>query len=147
MSMTEDGFDLQAFARRTQAVREFVHHREKDGVKFNVRYPSRFERLAIDSRYADDAAAKVRAVVLASVTAWSGVQVKHALPDAKNPSDVLPFGPSTLALLFDEQTVWMIDLWTDIKNRIAARDKAIEESLKNSESASATSDDAPAPVN
>ena len=46
MSMTEDGFDLQAFARRTQAVREFVHHREKDGVKFEVRYPSRFERLA-----------------------------------------------------------------------------------------------------
>ena len=145
MSMTEDGFDLQAFARRTQAVREFCHERS-GGVGFICRYPSRFERLAIDTRHADDSAAQVRAVVLASVTGWTGVTVAHALPEAKNGGDRLPFGPDTLALLFDEQTEWLIDLWQDIKTRIAERDRRIEDALKNSASASASNGDAPAPV-
>ena len=145
MSMTEDGFDLQAFARRTQAVREFRHERP-DGVVFVCRYPSRFERLAIDTRHADDNAAKVRAVVLASVILWTGVTVAHALPEAKNGGDVLPFGPDTLALLFDEQTEWLIDLWQDIKTRIAERDRRIEDALKNSASASVSNGGALAPV-
>lgn len=146
MSMTEDGFDLQAFARRTQAVREFGHERPPDGVSFWCRYPSRFERLAIDTRHADDNAAKVRAVVLASVIGWAGVKVIHALPEAKNGADPLPFGPDTLALLFDERTEWLIDLWQDIKTRIAERDQRIENAVKNSESASASNGGALAPV-
>lgn len=130
-------FDFQELARRTRAAREFVHE-EPGGVRLTVRYPSRYEWAAFDARHGEDRPAHVRAVVLASVVGWEGVQVLHAYPATKVRGMPLPYGEDEKALLFEERVDWMASVWGAVRARVEARDREHEESLKNWQAASGT---------
>jgi len=134
----EAGFDIQDLKRRAEAVREFVHQIPGQGVSFRVRFPSRFERMAIDHRYENDVPALVREVVRLSIQGWQGVRVSHALPEWKQEDAELPFGPDTLELLLDQQPGWLIGIWKDIDTRTKERNARIEAALKNFASGSDT---------
>lgn len=144
--MSDDtAFDLQDLVRRTRSVREF-RHEPAAGVAFLVRFPSRFDAVALDTRHGSDRAALARATVEASVYGWEGVTVRHAFPESKTPDEVLPFAPATLALVLDEQVGWVIGLWDDIRRRMEERAARMEAALKNSASGSGMNADGPAAV-
>ncbi len=140
----DSGFDIQDLKRRAEAVREFVHKIPDAGVAFTVRFPSRFERMAIDYRHEKDVAGLVREVVRVSIQGWQGVRVSHALPEWKQDDTELPFGPDTLELLLDQQTDWLLAVWKDIDTRTKERNARIEAALKNFASGSGTNVAAPA---
>lgn len=138
MQDDDSSLDIQDLQRRARSVREFEHVTDA-GATLRCRYPSRYDWVAFDARHRGDSAAFVRAVVEASVIGWRGVQVRHALADAKHGEQDLPFGEDTLGLVLDQQTGWLVALWQDIRSRKEARDEVIEASLKNSHPTSGAS--------
>lgn len=68
------------------------------------------------------------------VVGWTGVRVRHLMPDvvAADAGSPVPASPDTVALLLDAQPEWADQLGTELLARVRLRNEALAEDAKNS---------------
>lgn len=80
-------------------------------------------------------AAYSRALWLEMVRGWTGVRMRHLVPEAGQ--EPLPFSPEASRLVASERTDWLDAVTTEAEKRLAERRKDFGEDEKNLPSASA----------
>lgn len=133
--MKTENNDLSDLRLRAQRIREFSRTVEA-GVVVHLRHPTRFQAEQIVHAHRGDLPGMLRAVALASIIGWDGVRVRHALPEAKNPEDVLHFCAEAVELILDEQTRWLDVVATSVVEVMAGRQEMMEADRKNLRSGS-----------
>lgn len=130
--------ELDQIERIARASREFTDTFE--GVTVTMRIPTRHEvRLAIAQSPAETPEARLlkaqRAMLIDAVVGWSGVQVKHLVPDVPEDGGV-DHHRSAVEILLDAQPHWA-ERWQELLvNRMAERRSVEESAEKKSLSAS-----------
>lgn len=130
--------DLDQIQRIARASREFSD--THDGVTVTIRIPTRHEvRVALLQSTASTPEAKLldaqRTLLLAAVVAWSGVVVRHLVPDVADDT-LVDHEPLAVQILLDAQPQWT-DRWQDLLvARMAERRRVEETAEKKSVSAS-----------
>lgn len=130
--------ELDQIERIARASREFTD--THDGVTVTIRVPTRHEvRVALLQSVAGTPEAKLleaqRTLLLAAVVSWSGVLVRHLVPDVAEETPV-NHEPLAVQILLDSQPQWA-DRWQDLLvTRMAERRRVEETAEKKSVSAS-----------
>ena len=121
--------DLADLKRQATAAREFSVSVGTPARHITLRTPTEHE-LTLAARRAgmhnatDDVAATLvleRALVCASVVAWSGVTVGDVLPASDQAEQPLAFEAGAVPLLLDAQNDWAQALWVALIERLAER--------------------------
>jgi hypothetical protein len=128
--------ELDYIARKARAARAFDH--QIGPAKFSLLVPTKLESSiafadSLGDRKRRDAASSLRferALLLLAVVGWSGVTVRHVLPEhaVDEPFD---FEPGAAELLLDAQPLWEGELLQALMQRITARQAAEDSAAKN----------------
>jgi hypothetical protein len=128
--------DLDYIARKAKAAREFEHL--VGAVTFRLRAPTKLESSiayadALGDRRRRDAATSLRfhrALVVQAVVGWSGITVRHVLPEHAS-DDAFEFEAGAAEVLFDAQPEWEGELLQALMQRISERQAVEDTAAKN----------------
>lgn len=130
--------ELDQIERIARASREFTD--SHDGVTVTIRIPTRHEtRAALAQSSSATPEGRLveaqRSLLLKAIVAWSGVLVRHLVPDVPEETPV-DHAPLAVQILLDAQPDWA-DRWQDLlAGRMAERRQMEETAEKKSLSAS-----------
>ena len=127
--------ELDDIRRKAAAARQFTH--EVGGASFTLRAPTKIESSVLYTRVAvvdggSDRAAMIRwqrAMLLQAIVGWSGVMLRHVLPDADG--SVMAFEPGAAEVLLDAQPDWEESLTAALLDHLAKRRAVEDTAAKN----------------
>ncbi len=133
--------ELDDLKRRARAARQFqvVVQSGVDGiavVTMQLCVPTRHEASVAYMHSSDGARAITdvrfeRALLLSSIVGWSGVQVRHVLPESPQAGDAIEYDSAAVALVLDAQPAWEDLLLPELLTRLTARNTALDTATKN----------------
>lgn len=133
--------ELEDLQRRALAARQFdvIVDQGVDGIgpiAFTLRVPTRHEASlaymegASGSKAASDVRFE-RALLVRAVIGWSGVQVRHVLPESPQAADDIEPDPAAIVLVLDAQPAWEDTLMPELLSRLNERQVAQDTAAKN----------------
>jgi hypothetical protein len=128
--------ELDYISRKARAAREFEHP-AGPGI-FRLRVPTKLESSvafaeSMAGKKKRDSATSLRferALVLLAVVGWSGVTVRHVLPEHAS-EEAFEFEDGAAEVLFDAQPEWEGELLQALMHRIAQRQAVEDTAAKN----------------
>lgn len=130
--------DIHDLRRKVLAARQFTH--EVGGITFTLRMPTEHQvqveslRSGVGGSSHENLAAAMtvlrRRLLELALVDWSGAKVSHLVP-GHEPDEPLEFDPDAVPMLLDAQPAVANELDNELVQRLADRNKPLEEAEKN----------------
>jgi hypothetical protein len=124
--------DLDDIRRKALAARTFDH--AVGGVTFTLRLPTKLEStiawtVANSERDGSAGVRFERALAEVAIAGWSGVSLRHILPD--HADEAFAFEPGAASVLLDAQPEWEASILQAVLQKITERQAAEDTAGKN----------------